>query len=77
MPYSTISPIHQNLKLQGCLLCVLSVPYCLARLLLPSDQLSAVALFVAAGFGPCVVNGLVWDCRGDELGKTIYSPEMH
>jgi len=40
---------------------------------LPLLQLSAMALFLYAAFGPCAVKGLVWDA----LGLNLVRPDTH
>lgn len=68
--FSKMSPGHQNLEFQKCLLCELCVPYCCGWAVFVSGQLSAMAHFPCCWqFGPSVVNGQMWGCPELEWGQ--------
>jgi len=78
VPCSAMSPVYQNLVLQGYLLRVLHEPYCCGWanfVFSPVIHNGSLCLFWA-GFAPCVVSSLVWCCLGLELSQTRCLPKM-
>ena len=68
-----MSPVHQNLALQGCLLCVLSVPFCCSWATFTfSPVIYNVTLFACCGKGVVPMSLMGWP--GAILGLTWVRP---
>lgn len=73
-----MSPVHQNLVLQGYPLCVLSVPYCgWAMFAFSLVVCNGSLCLLSAGVSPCVVvNRPIWGHLGLDLGQTRCLTEL-
>lgn len=59
-----MSSVHQDLVLQGCLICVLCVPSCCGSAkfaFMPVICIGSLCMLWAE-FGPCIICGPVWSC---------------
>ena len=71
---STMSSVHQNQAIQGCLLCVLHTPYCCGWTSFAFSPFgcSGPLCLLWADFGSCAVKRPFWGCQ--ELVAEQYQP---